>query len=243
MTNIDESAIITPDSNIGNDVLIYKNVRVLSSSLCGNNSIGDFSTVRDSVLEPYVSIQRNCDILRCNIGRYTIIEKNAVLHDLSIGSFCEISWFCSAGGDNHNYKLPTIHHWYWNTQFGFEKSANSRGKDNFYAKLNSEECSIGNDVWIGSGVTINRKVRIGNGAILASGCVVTKDVPDYAIVAGVPARIIKYRFDSQIIERLLLVKWWDWPIETLKGNRHLFEQEVSETSLMEMERIKMSLSD
>ena len=86
MTKIDVSAIISPDSKIGDDILIYKNVRVLSSSLCGNNSIGDFSTVRDSVLEPYVSIQRNCDILRCNIGRYTIIEKNAVLH-IGVGIF------------------------------------------------------------------------------------------------------------------------------------------------------------
>lgn len=61
-------------------------------------------------------------------------------------------------------------------------------------------------MWIGSGATTNRKAKIENGAILALGCVVTNDVPNYAIVVGVPARIIKYRFYSQIIERLLMVK-------------------------------------
>lgn len=241
MNRIDGTAIINSESKLQDNISLYKNVRVINSTLEGNNSIGDFSTVRDSILGKYVSIQRNCDLLRCNIGKYTVVEKNAVLHDISIGAFCEISWHCSMGGDNHNYKLPTIHHWYWNKQFGFETDEETVGGVNFYNKLGSEVCSIGNDVWVGSGVTVNRKVRIGNGAILASGCVVTKDVPDYAIVGGVPARIIKFRFDAETIKRLLDLSWWSWPEDTLKDNRHLFEREVSNTTLTEMENIKSSL--
>lgn len=241
MNRIDETAIISSSSSIGDNINIYKNVRVLNSVLIGNNSIGDFSTVRDATMDRYATVQRNCDLLRCDIGRYTLIEKNAVLHDISIGSFCEISWHCSMGGDNHNYKLPTIHHWYWNKQFGFEEDNVTIGGTNFYKKLNAEICRIGNDVWVGSGVTVNRKVSIGNGAILASGCVVTKDVPDYAIVAGVPAKIIKFRFDKPIINRLLAVAWWDWPDEVLKEYRYLFEHEISEVTLSEMEKIKALL--
>lgn len=241
MNRIDDTAIISNDSNLGDNVCIYKNVRILNSTLIGNNSIGDFSTVRDSILDKYSSVQRNCDLLRCNIGRYTVIEKNAILHDISIGSFCEISWHCSMGGDNHNYKLPTIHHWYWNRQFGFEDNADTKGGTNFFKKLYSEDCCMGNDVWVGSGVTVNRRVHIGNGSILASGCVVTKDVPDYAIVGGVPARIIKFRFDQITINRLLNVSWWDWPEDVLKINRHLFEEELSELTLFEMEKVKASL--
>lgn len=74
-----------------------------------------------------------------------------------------------------------------------------------------------------------------------TGCVVTKDVPPYAIVAGVPARIIKYRFDEPIRRRLLEVAWWNWPEEVLKVNRHLFEKEVDKHTLFEMERIKSLL--
>lgn len=220
---------------------MYKNARILSSKLFGENSIGDFSTIRQSEMGFHTSVQRNCDIMRVKVDDYSIIEKNAVIHDAIIGKFCEISWHCSIGGDNHNYKLPTIHHWYWNKSFGFEEDAKAIGGQNFRSKIKNEECVIGNDVWIGSGVTVNRKVHVGNGAILASGTVVTKDVPDYAIVGGVPGRVIKYRFDEQTIKRLLAIEWWNWPYEVLKENRHLFEIEISEESLVKMEKIKSSL--
>lgn len=238
--SIDETAQVTTSELEGN-VVIYKNARILSSKLFGDNSIGDFSTIRLSEIGKHVSVQRNCDIMRCKIDDYSIIEKNAVIHDATIGKFCEISWHCSIGGDNHNYKLPTIHHWYWNKTFGFEEDVNAIGGQNFKNKILSEECVIGNDVWIGSGVTVNRKVHVGNGAILASGTVITKDVPDYAIMGGVPARIIKYRFDEETINRLLAIEWWNWPYKTLKDNRHLFEVEVSEETLKKMELVRKKI--
>ena len=239
---IDETAIVK-DSTLNDNVVIWKNARILGSALHGNNSVGDFSTIRNSVLGNHASVQRNCDLMRSTIGDYSIVEKNAVIHDAAIGKFCEISWHCSIGGDNHNYKLPTIHHWYWNKAFGFEQDSDAVGGKNFKHKIESEECIIGNDVWIGSGVTVNRKVHVGNGAILASGSVVTKDVPDYAIVGGVPARIIKYRFDEDTIKRLLAIAWWNWPYEVLKENRHLFEVEVSEESLCAMEKVKQQIEN
>lgn len=238
---IDETAQVTNSELVGN-VLIYKHARIIFSKLFGDNSIGDFSTIRNSEMGKHTIVQRYCDILRVKVDDYSVIEKNTVIHDAVIGKFCEISWHCSIGGDNHNYKLPSIHHWYWNKDFGFEQDSNAIGGKNFKNKIESEECVIGNDVWIGSGVTVNRKVHVGNGAILGSGSVITKDVPDYAIVGGVPARVIKYRFDEDTIKRLLSVEWWNWPYDVLKVNRHLFEVEISEDNLQKMEQIKEQLN-
>lgn len=74
---------------------------------------------------------------------------------------------------------------------------------------------IGNDVWIGHGALILPGVTIGNGAIIGAGAVVARDVPDYAIVAGNPARVIRYRFDPEVIERLNRIAWWDWPVQRI----------------------------
>ena len=82
---------------------------------------------------------------------------------------------------------------------------------------------IGNDVWIGSHALILGGVKIGDGAVIGAGAVVTKDVPPYAVVGGVPARIIKYRFSQEIIDKLLEIKWWNLPENILKENIKLFQ--------------------
>lgn len=80
---------------------------------------------------------------------------------------------------------------------------------------------IGNDVWIGSHVTILSGVTIGDGAVVGAFSVVAKNVPPYAIVAGNPARVIRYRFDEKTIAQLLQLQWWNWPIEKIRKNVHL----------------------
>lgn len=77
---------------------------------------------------------------------------------------------------------------------------------------------IGNDVWIGNSVTFMQGIKVGDGAIIATNSVVTKDVPPYAIVGGNPAQVIRYRFEPETIEKLLEIKWWDWPIEKITAN-------------------------
>jgi acetyltransferase-like isoleucine patch superfamily enzyme len=80
---------------------------------------------------------------------------------------------------------------------------------------------IGNDVWIGYGATLLSGVTIGDGAAIGACSVVTRDVPPYAIAAGNPAQVIRYRFDEETVQKLLQIKWWDWPDEKVKQNVHL----------------------
>ena len=92
---------------------------------------------------------------------------------------------------------------------------------------------IGNDVWIGNSVTMMPGVKIGDGAILASNAVVTKDVEPYSIVGGNPAKLIRKRFDEQTIHALLNLKWWDWPIE--KISQHANEIATGNSKLLSIE--------
>jgi serine acetyltransferase len=100
-----------------------------------------------------------------------------------------------------------------------------------------EEVVIGNDVWVGAGAVILPGIKIGHGAIIGAGAVVTKDVPDYAIVTGVPAKILRYRFDEAIIDRLLKLQWWSLEKSVIKKNIHLFQREFNAESLKMLERI------
>lgn len=85
---------------------------------------------------------------------------------------------------------------------------------------------IGHDVWIGCNATILRGVTVGCGAVIGANALVNKDVPPYAIVGGVPARIIKYRFEKEIIEKLMTLEWWNWNVEKIRKNRHIFTNKV-----------------
>lgn len=85
---------------------------------------------------------------------------------------------------------------------------------------------IGNDVWIGTGCTIFNNVKIGDGAIIGAGSIVRKDIPPYAIVVG-PSCIVKYRFPKEIIDKLLVMKWWDWPDEKIWESTKLFSDPVA----------------
>jgi phosphonate metabolism protein (transferase hexapeptide repeat family) len=87
----------------------------------------------------------------------------------------------------------------------------------FRARRQRKPVETGNDVWIGHGAIIKPGVRIGHGAIVAAGAVVTRDVPDYAIVAGIPAKFLRWRFEPKISTRIMALAWWDWEHDRLAG--------------------------
>ena len=92
---------------------------------------------------------------------------------------------------------------------------------NNQSKNTSGDIVIGNDVWIGENVTIMSGITIGNGVVIAANSTVVKNIPDYALVGGNPATIIRYRFSSEQIEKLLKISWWDWEVERINKNIHL----------------------
>jgi len=145
---------------------------------------------------------------RIGIGKYTYISNNVYINNCLIGKFCSIASNCAIGLDDHNYKVVSNHYFLYKAKYKFIKN-DLKHSDNI--------TNIGNDVWIGFGAFIKAGVKIGDGSIIGANAVVTKDIPPYAIVGGVPAKIIKYRFPKDIIAKLKRIAWWDWDEKTIKN--------------------------
>lgn len=156
-----------------------------------------------------------------HIGRYSSVATDTKLINATLGNFTVIARESRIGLGPHPTNYLTPHSiFYKNNPWGFHPD--------WVAKINFSDkkpITIGNDVWIGSRSIVMDGVTIGDGAIVAAGSVVTKDVPPYAIVGGVPAKIIKYRFSDDIIKRLLEVKWWNLSDEKISEIIDLFHIE------------------
>ena len=168
--------------------------------------------IRDSQLDPTVAIWDNCIISNSTIGRYTYVSDHSRISHTRIGSFCSIGTLCQIGGASHPMEFVS-------TSPLFYKGRNAFGRhiaNNEFIEY--ENTKIGNDVWIGYEAVIMPGVRIGDGAIVGTRAVVTKDIPPYTIVGGVPAKPIRKRFDDATVEKLKAMCWWDWDEDRIKRN-------------------------
>lgn len=129
-----------------------------------------------------------------SIGDYSYVNKNSSLERCDIGKYCSISSGVYINPYEHDYRKVTTH------------PVIRRGKH----EKPREKVVIGNDVLISLNVVITEGVHVGDGAVIGAGAVVTKDVRPYEIVGGVPAKHIKWRFESDVIEHLQRVAWWNW---------------------------------
>ncbi|MDB5362930.1 MAG: hypothetical protein JWO51_4227 [Rhodospirillales bacterium] len=150
-------------------------------------------------------------------GKYFGMNESCFIARTSVGAYGAIGARTSINPFNH----PTT--WLSTNEFQYHPNSFDWVEEyNDFARLERtpdmfEFTRIGNDVWMGHNVNVMAGVSVGDGAIIAAGSVVTKDVPPYAIVAGCPATIRKYRFPEPVIERLLRVRWWDFELRALSG--------------------------
>lgn len=178
--------------------------------------------INDCLFEGLNALANNVIINHCYVGLCTYINNDSCFNNTKIGRYCSIADHVSICLGNHPIKYVSTHPaFYYDTspQIGYtiHKGVPLYDKILRYPKNEKEyQVVIGNDVWIGSHALILGGVAIGDGAVVAAGSVVTKDVEPYSIVGGVPAKIIKYRFGKEDIEKLLLLKWWNRPFEDIK---------------------------
>lgn len=165
-------------------------------------------------------------LMNCQVGKYTRIKPGCVLKNVTIGKYCSFANDIMIGLGQH----PTF---LLSTNSVFYKSGIT---DKFANKIDYDEeprTYIGNDVWIGNGAVVMDGVKIGDGAVVASRAVVAKDVPPYAVVGGVPAKILKYRFSQEVIDKLLKIRWWDLSDEDIQKALPIFTEKNITTEKLE----------
>ena len=177
----------------------------------------------ETVIEPTVKLRettvgRCCEILGdtaieyTELGDYSYLGPGCMVADAQIGRFCAIAAQVRIGAPNHPLDRPSQHRFTYCPEY--YNSAAQRDHA-FFRQRRDDRVVIGNDVWIGHAVIVMPGVNVGDGAVLAAGAVVTRDVAPYTIVGGVPARQIRERFNRKIAAQLARIAWWNWPSQTI----------------------------
>ncbi len=177
--------------------------RVHASSLLRDTKLGQFTDIAERVV-----------LAECEVADFTYIERHVEAIYTTIGKFCAIAANARLNALNHPMDRISQHKITYrpNEYFAHAKI------DKAYRELRQQSrVTIGHDVWIGHGAIVLPGLSIGHGAVVAAGAVVTKNIEPYAIVAGVPARRIKWRFKKSIRERIIALGWWDWEQEKLRA--------------------------
>jgi phosphonate metabolism protein (transferase hexapeptide repeat family) len=174
--------------------------------------------VHETVRLREAKVGRRCEVLShtrieyASLGDYSYLGENCDVADAAIGKFTAIANSVRIGAPNHPMGRPSQHRFTYVPEY-YEADA-TRDRD-FFADRRADRVTIGNDCWIGHAAIILPGVTVGDGAVIAAGAVVSRDVAPYTVVGGVPARPIRQRFPDAIAERLTRIAWWDWPDELI----------------------------
>lgn len=206
----------------GTHSTFQKNTLIATSKIGMHVTIQKNTVIKRSELADFVNIHNDCKMNGCTVGSYSYIAKLSEISYADIGKFCSIGAEVLIGVGKHPPNFISTSPVFYSTlnkQLGFSFSDKQLFEE-------FSRCKVGNDVWIGSRVMILDGITIGDGAIIAANSVVTKDILPYSVVGGVPAKLIKMRFDDTTIEKLLQEKWWDWNIEDIKKKLPFFQKEI-----------------
>lgn len=174
-------------------------------------AIDPTARVRDSRFGRWCEVGARTRVAESRFGDYAYVANDSDIMHAEIGPFCSIAAQVRVNPGNHPLDRVALNH------FTYRSSAYGLGDEDagFFEWRRQSPVVLGPDVWIGHGAVILPGVSIGTGAAIGAGAVVTKDVPDFAIVVGVPGRVLRYRFAPEIIAALHRIAWWTWPDDQL----------------------------
>jgi phosphonate metabolism protein (transferase hexapeptide repeat family) len=179
--------------------------------LNGEPRVDPTAKIHDSTLGAWTAVGARTSIAESALGDYSYVVSDCQVIYSQIGKFCSIAAQSRLNPGNHPLERVAMHH------FTYRSASYGMGADdpNFFGWRRKHQVVLGHDVWIGHGAVVLPGVTIGTGAVVGAGAVAAHDVPPFAVAVGVPARIVRFRFDDRRIARLLALAWWDWPHEQL----------------------------
>jgi phosphonate metabolism protein (transferase hexapeptide repeat family) len=193
------------------------------------------AVLKNSTLGRYTEVGARTKLLEVQMSDYSYAVNDSDIAYCGIGKFCSIAAMTRINPGNHPMHRASQAH------FTYRASAYFSGEEDeheFFAWRRAHRVTIGNDVWIGHGAIVLPGRSIGDGAVIAAGSIVTKDVAPYSIVGGNPARPIRPRFPAEIAARMQALAWWDWPHEQLHAALGDFRKLSAEEFLDRYEAMK-----
>lgn len=187
----------------------------------GHPTISCWALIDDcSRVDKKAKINRFAKLSNSTIGKYSYVGPHSRIIRSDIGSFCSISWGCQIGLISHSLHFISTSPLFLEVENG----TGSSWIDKDVVLDQGRRTQIGSDVWLGANSIVLAGVCVGNGSVIGAGSIVTKDVPPYCIVAGNPARVIRKRFDDDVINYLERLEWWTLNDEELKNSIELFQK-------------------
>ena len=230
------------DSSVSDTAIVSGGAEVPYSCVGKHVIVGSQAIIVRSEIEDNVSINRRNYIFRSSIERYSYTGIGTSIRSAQVGRFCSMSWNVSIGGGEHpqdNVTTGKLSRFYLLDAGKWDRKSKKELDKTFESQ---KQCIVGSDVLISTNAVILRNIEIGNGAIIGAGAVVVRDVEPYSIVAGVPARVIKKRFDDKTIETLERIQWWNWPREVIRENLELvYSSKVNQNVLDRLTELSKSI--
>lgn len=191
--------------------LPFRDPATAAKALGEQPCIDPTAEVRDCRFGAYTEVGARTTMAEVEFGDYSYIVHDSQAIYATIGKFCSIASHVRINPGNHPLDRVALNH------FTYRASAYGLGEDEagFFDWRRAHRVTLGHDVWLGHGVIVLPGVSIGTGAAIGAGAVVTRDVPDFAVAVGNPARVLRRRFTPETCAALLRLAWWDWPRERL----------------------------